>query len=252
MSWQLSAASVVGTSHVGNGSSCQDSCLAFVENMSDGQPLLAIFVADGAGSALHGGDGSELAVAAAAEFLSTQLAEPLELNTGLAVACVSYVREKIQALADERDLVVRDFAATFLAVLSSPEATLVFQIGDGGIVLDVGDGLDVPVIPMTGEYANMTYFITDEGALDVLATRVYPACARKVAVFSDGLQRLALNLVSNTAHEPFFTPFFSRLATIAPEQEDQFQIGLVNFLNSSSVNERTDDDKTLALAVLVE
>jgi len=134
-------------------------------------------------------------------------------------------------------------------VLSSPHATLVLQIGDGGVVLDVGSGLEIAVTPMGGEYANMTHFVTDDDALEVLATRVYAVPARRVAAFSDGIQRLALNLASNTPHEPFFAPFFDGLARVRPEQEAQLEAALRRFLASPAVNERTDDDKTLALAV---
>lgn len=39
------------------------------------------------------------------------------------------------------------------------------QIGDGGVVVDFGHGLQLPLTPMVGEYANMTHFITDEDAV---------------------------------------------------------------------------------------
>jgi hypothetical protein len=85
-----------------------------------------------------------------------------------------------------------------------------------------------------------------------MVTKVYPAIAKRVAVFSDGLQRLALNMADNTAHEPFFTNFFRVLGASTPEQGDQLHGALLRFLRSPDVNERTDDDKTLALAVLTE
>jgi hypothetical protein len=146
-------------------------------------------------------------------------------------------------------LAARDFTCTFLGALSSPKGTLVLQIGDVGVVLDVGDGLELAVVPMVGEYANMTYFVTDEDAVDVLVTKTYPDPANRLAVFSDGLQRLALNMVTNTPHKPFFDPFFNGMLKAIPEQEDQLHPLLVKFLGSDPVNERTNDDKTLALAV---
>jgi hypothetical protein len=50
-------------------------------------------------------------------------------------------------------------------------------------------------------------------------------------------------------HEPFFTPFFKVLHSVPAEREDELAPLLVKFLASDPVNERTDDDKTLALAV---
>lgn len=117
-------------------------------------------------------------------------------------------------------------------------------------MLDVGQGLEVPVVPMSGEYANMTHFLTDEDAINQMVTKTYPDIALRVAVFSDGLQRLALNMADNTAHDPFFANFFKVLGTSTPEQEEHLHGALVRFLQSPAVNDRTDDDKTLALAVL--
>lgn len=245
-------ASDVGTSHIENGKDCEDSCWAQVERSAAGIPFLTLFVSDGAGSAAKGGEGAELAIQAAVSFIEKQLAQSeFGLTDALATDCVIAIREHIYARAETAGLKARDFACTFLAVISAPIGTLAFQIGDGGIVLDVGAGLEVPVVPMSGEYANMTHFVTDEDAVNTLVTKTYPAIARRVAVFSDGLQRLALNMATNTAHEPFFAPFFKVLASATEDQEEQLNGALVRFLKSPAVNERTDDDKTLAMAVLV-
>ncbi|EOD2289449.1 protein phosphatase 2C domain-containing protein, partial [Escherichia sp. TWPC-MK] len=50
-------------------------------------------------------------------------------------------------------------------------------------------------------------------------------------------------------HVPFFTPFFNGLASATQEQLDLLPELLKQFLSSPAVNERTDDDKTLALAL---
>jgi hypothetical protein len=215
-------------------------------------PVLSIFVADGAGSAQHGGDGAELAIKAAAEFMQKKLALPeFGLGDDFAVDCVMSVRAALFSGAEKARVRAREFACTFLGIVSTNQGTLIMQIGDGGIVIDVGSGLEVPIVPMSGEYANMTHFITDEDAVDRLESRAFTKPVIKAAVFSDGVQRLALQMDTNTAHEPFFAPFFKVLSTATSEQEDQLQGALMRFLSSDAVNDRTDDDKTLALAVLV-
>lgn len=244
-------ASEVGTSHVAVGRGCEDSCWAQVGVTVTDMPFLQLFVADGAGSASNGGEGAELAIQAAVEFIDKklQLAE-FALCDEFATQCVMAIREKVYARAESMGLKARDFACTLLGVLSCRLGTLALQIGDGGIVLDVGQGLEVPVVPMSGEYANMTHFLTDEDAINQLVTKTFPGIALRVAVFSDGLQRLALNMADNTAYEPFFSNFFRVLENSTSDQEDQLHGALVRFLQSSAVNDRTDDDKTLALAVL--
>jgi hypothetical protein len=235
------------------GRRCEDSCWAGVRENASGTPILQLFVADGAGSASHGGDGADLAIQAAADFMHKKLQfQEFGLSKELATQCVVAIREKIDDQAEVLGLKARDFACTFLGVLSCKLGTLVLQIGDGGIVLDVGQGLEVPVVPMSGEYANMTHFLTDEDAVNLMVTKTYPEIVQRVAVFSDGLQRLALNMGDNTAYEPFFANFFRILGAATPEQEDQLHSALARFLQSPAVNDRTDDDKTLALAVLSE
>lgn len=252
MSWRIANASEVGTSHVATGRPCEDSCWAQVDSTASGLPVLSMFVSDGAGSAACGGEGAELAVQAAADFIAEKLRLPeFGLSDDLAVDCVIAIREKLYSRAESAGLTARDFACTFLGVISFEQATLVLQVGDGGIVLDVGNGLEVPVVPMSGEYANMTHFVTDEDAVRVFVTRIFAGPAKRVAVFSDGLQRMALNMATNTAYEPFFAPFFRVLADVSPDKEDELNTALVRFLGSPAVNERTDDDKTLALAVQV-
>lgn len=253
MSWRIISASAIGTSHLSSGLACQDSCLALVHNCDTPAPILSIFVADGAGSAIKGGEGAELAVEAATNFISHRVAHSeIGLSDDLAVECILAIREKIFAAADQAELKARDFACTILGVLASPTELLVMQIGDGAIVLEEAGQLIVPIVPMTGEYANMTHFVTDEDAVTILATKHFPSSSEKIAVFTDGIQRLALNMSTNTAFEPFFSPLFGSLLTTREDQEDQLQSNLVNFLNSAPVNERTDDDKTLVLAALIK
>lgn len=251
VTWRVVSGSVVGTSHVAAGLGCQDSCWAQVDTTPGRSPILSIFVADGAGSALRGGDGAEIAIKTAAEFMQKKLAlTEFGLGDDFAVECVMDIRATLFSEAEKASFKARDFACTFLGIVSSELGTLVMQIGDGGIVIDVGNGLEVPIAPMSGEYANMTHFVTDEDAIDRLVSKVFNKPAAKAAAFSDGIQRLAIQLATNTAHEPFFAPFFKVLSTATVEQEDQLQQALLRFLNSDAVNDRTDDDKTLALAVL--
>lgn len=253
MSWRVIASSQPGTSHTATGKPCEDSCWAQVHQTAGGQPLLSVFVSDGAGSAKHGGKGADEAIQVAAKYLEKYVAQvEFGLSDEWAVGCVTAIREHLYHMATVEDLPPREFACTFLGIVVLPTVALAFQVGDGGIVLDAGAGLELAVEPMSGEYANMTHFITDDEAVSILQSKVYHSQVTQVAAFTDGLQRLALNLATNTPHEPFFAPFFKVLSTVGQDREDELTAALVEFLNSERVNERTDDDKTLALALLQE
>ena len=72
----------------------------------------------------------------------------------------------------------RDFSCTLLVALVGEARAVFFQIGDGAIVYRGADGAYVPALwPQTGEYANCTWFVTDDDA----AERVQSAAAEGVA-----------------------------------------------------------------------
>ena len=119
MRWTVAGASVAGSAHIREGLPCQDSH-AYRE-LPDGTLLIA--VADGAGSAPHGGLGASLAVAAAIETLSGLLPVEIDAEGPLAVltAGVNAARDRLFAEATERKLDLADLATTLLLVAASAE-----------------------------------------------------------------------------------------------------------------------------------
>ena len=136
---------------------------------------------------------------------------------------------------------IRDLATTLLLAVAAPEATAVLQIGDGAVV---GEDLAERTImalsrPDTGEYANETVFLTMPG-VDPQVCIGPPV--RALAVFSDGLQRLALQMPEGIPHEAFFRPLFRFIDCECVEDRSG---ELAGFLTEPRVASRTDDDITL-------
>ena len=70
-------------------------------------------------------------------------------------------------------------------------------------------------------------------------------------MFTDGIERLVLDLQEKSAHAPFFRTLFGWLVKMQPAQvgeEISKSEVLDRYLGSKSINDRTDDDKTLILA----
>jgi hypothetical protein len=235
----------MGTSHVAMETRCQDhSAYAVVDGPAGA--ALVIAVADGAGSAPASFHGAKTAVECAVSCAAAAVAGGGELGAEDVVRWFAASRERVLDVATEYDHAPRDYSCTLLVVVAAADKTLIGQIGDGAVVVDDGT-LRVATWPQQGEYANTTHFLVDDDALEQLVT-VETGAARRIAVFSDGLQALALQYDTKTPYEPFFAPFFDYLETSAKddmEVEDELRA----YLESGSVNARTDDDKSLVLAV---
>jgi hypothetical protein len=133
------------------------------------------------------------------------------------------------------------------AVLTST-TLVVGQLGDGFVVGERHDGTFLMLIqPQRGEYANETFFLTQADALDRLAVEVYPDEIKSLVFSTDGLLRLALHLPDYTPSPRFFQPLVEFVAETVDNEQTKRE--LEAFLESERVGKRTDDDKTLVIAV---
>jgi serine/threonine protein phosphatase PrpC len=245
--WNIIAASVAGTSHAAKNESCQDAySFQIIKN------TLVAVVSDGAGSAKNGLDGAQKACAFFQAELTNWLekgGKPSDLNREAATVLLKSLQTEITKEAENNKISIADYACTLLATIIGENAAVFFQIGDGIIVYsleETSDEYHLATLPQQGEYANSTNFVTDEDAFDVLHFEMLERRVDEIAMMTDGLQRIALNYQTQTAHAPFFRPMFAplRAANLASNLETK----LTEFLDSPKINERTDDDKTLILA----
>jgi hypothetical protein len=108
----------------------------------------------------------------------------------------------------------------------------------------------VPTWPDHGEYASTTYFITDDVGVKCSIKRVSEPI-NSIVMFTDGLERLALDFSSHEAHQGFFDGVMNPVSKSSAVGKDIILSNqLLSFLSSEGVCSRTDDDKTLVVAVL--
>jgi hypothetical protein len=250
--WKIIGASAVGTSHLAKEESCQDA-FAYCKITQNESDILIIAVADGAGSAKNSLIGAETACnyfvcGARAWFESGQ--ELQDLNKEFADNFLKQLQNQFAKKAQSENQSISDYACTFLGAIITTEAAAFFQIGDGAIVyaaVDVPDEYKIFALPQQGEYANTTHFVTSESAVETAEFEIVNREILEIAVFTDGLQRVVLNYKTQTPHAPFFR---SMLAPLRGEQNTEtLEKRLGEFLASPKINDRTDDDKTLVLAV---
>jgi hypothetical protein len=248
MGWSVVAASVVGTSHEASGAPCQDRHRSLVTDTGE----LLIAVADGTGSAERGAEGAQRAVDAAIDRLDSHSrgggGQLRDWEAAVADA-FRWAKQSISDLGSDQEGGSAAFATTLTCAVATAERLIVGQVGDVIVVVEDDRGeLILAVAPQRGEYANEVVVLTMEGALDHLEIASLPASAR-FAVLSDGLLRLAINLASGEPHAPFFRPLFAFAAETAAATADEREAELAGFLRSERVCARSDDDKTLVLAV---
>lgn len=236
--WTTTGASVKGTSHEQQGTECQD---AHAYHHDDQTLILAI--ADGAGSATHGGTGALLATTAATSYLAGALGRrraPRVLKRVLQQT-VEHTRRAIEQTAIARGHDVKHYATTFLAAVLQRDYIGIIQMGDGAIIIQDGDGtLRVLTTQQEREYVNEVTFLTcstyhDELRISVLRARRL----RAVCLVTDGVETLSVRRATNTPHPGFFNPLLNN--PVSPEQ-------LVALLTSPGACDRSDDDKTILLA----
>jgi len=245
--WRHIAQSLQGPSHLDGNIPCQDTHA--VQLLGDGQRrTLIACVADGAGSAKHSEIGSSIACQTilehAARYLESNNLADMQMEDAL-VWCDD-VRKRITAQAEERGCTTREFATTLLTAILSPDLSVFFQIGDGAIILGNDVLYGVVFWPQEGEYANSTNFLTGDQYHEQIEFITTTSRYTKVALLSDGLERLALRFDTQIPHTPFFDPLFRALQST--NDVDGLNTGLRSFLGSDSIHNRTDDDKTLVLA----
>lgn len=251
--WRIAAASVVGTSHLKQGTICQDNHACSLLTDCDGRTVMVLVAADGAGSASLGAAGSHLACDTFHQSVADYLAEGgrvARIDRCTAQSWLKCVQNVIGDCALEEGRVPRDYACTLLAAVVGEDAAASLQIGDGAIVVSDQPGEWAWVYwPQHGEFANITNFVTDKEAADRLDFGVAMQAVNEVALFTDGIERLVLHCATKTVHAPFFEKMFEPVRALENEGLDAGLCrGLERYLASPVVCERTDDDKTLILA----
>lgn len=247
--WVWVGACATGSSHTRTGTLCQDraGCL----QLSDCGALIAV-VSDGAGSAEFSAIGSRIVVNGFTRCALAHLKSEnaiAQISPEMILTWLDEIRGRIYLAAEQRSVRPRDMAATLVGAIVSNNRAVIAHVGDGGCALRRKNSNDweVPSWPAHGEYASTTYFVTDDPQPRLNLATVEGEFS-DVALFSDGLERIALDFNNVSAYAPFFDSKFIHLADLPGGRNRRLSVGLRQYLDSGPILERTDDDKSLILA----
>ena len=251
--WTWACASHVGTSHLRSGQRLQDAYSCFSVNVAERDYFVGV-VSDGAGSAKYGGEGASLVCRTMSVAARRFLTGPGGLPSPTAIEFwVDEARDRIYKAASNRGAEVRDFAATLVFALSVDGRSVFAHVGDGCAVARsqaTGEWI-APTWPDHGEYASMTSFVTDQPVAKVRIT-VVEESFDVIALFSDGIERMVLDMATRKPAERFFSVVSAPIinSRVPFGKDSQLSAQLRDYLGSEQVCNRTDDDKTLLLAAL--
>ena len=200
-------------------------------------------VSDGAGSRPHSRIGADLVSSMAAAFL-TGVEWAAEFGPQ-AAGFLAEARAALALRAEEKGLTARDLACTVLAAVATSRGFRALQIGDGFIVTrseaSAPYRLLFPIVK--GEHANETVFVTQSNAAEYMQTCEDDLPPHFICLSSDGVERQAIKLRESEPHPPFFE-YLSKVAANAAGGGY-----LEQFLAMPSLDEVTDDDRTLVCAI---
>ena len=251
MNWKYIYSSVKGSSHEATNTPKQDNCKNCIL-LINGKDYLVSAVADGAGSAKYSDLSSKfickLFIRKTKQWLENNSLE--DLTREVIAKWFIYFQKIIKRTVSIYKLeTVRDFATTLLFSVLSKNYNVFVQIGDGIIAVGDNDNFECVFLPQNGEFINTTHFATESSAVNIFMFKTINESVKRIAMHTDGIEQIALDFKGQKPFIPFFTPFFSAIEKLENSgYSETLSKQLELFLQSDRVNKKTDDDKTLFLA----
>ncbi len=197
------------------------------------------------GSARFGAVGARVASKAATRLLlrSRVVGKSDQELLSVIREAVGEAQKAIEVAARHLSCSGRDLATTLVCAIATERFAAVGQVGDCSCVLMGGNGEVLTLLPpQKGQYANETHALG--GHEEVLKSKVYRGNVHGLALFSDGLERIALD--RDRPYWPFLGPTWQFVSGATSGADT----ALEDLLQSERVRRATDDDCTLVLAVL--
>jgi hypothetical protein len=237
-SWKVYAASAIGKGHIDGDLPCQD---AFA--YASGAERLVAVVCDGAGSASRSEVGAINCSRTICDFLAAFEGPPEAVcDRPVIEQAVEVARTCLASFANELALPIRELNCTLVGAVLYPKGGCLFHIGDGVGVAEFDGVSPLVSFPENGEYANETYFVTQDDWKIHLRVLNFTNEITSLALMSDGAMSFAFKRTG--LFGPFMDPVKSYLATVSTKEGSE---ALKETLAGEGTWKITSDDKSLVL-----
>jgi hypothetical protein len=171
-------------------------------------------------------------------------------NRDIIMEAFSASRTALENYAGDNGYPLKKLACTLIVAFTWEGFLTTGHIGDGAVTALTGDEIIIISDPGDSEYMNEVTPLTSGKIKNNIRINENIPDVRVFAVFTDGCQRAFLVRKNGEylPYEPFFRPIFSYAQDVTDEEEASGEI--VGFLSSGKMEENSDDDKTLVIAVL--
>lgn len=252
--WKQCDVYVQGSSHKATGDPCQDRTYSLTKN-----GVIAIALADGAGSKTMSHIGAEIVTHAVCELLCEKFDELIVecevpnganketyQNSRLVKTVLTYLLKQLDTAAVKENVAISELSSTLLFFAMKEDFYIYGHIGDGTIgILDSSKHGYVEVVsqPENGDQPNITFFIPDSNAANHL--RIYGKRKSNiygVILMSDGTADLLYQKNIGQFNENTINLFKNyKLVT-----RERYKSALAEFL-TKTVAEFSDDDLSVNL-----
>ena len=249
--WKIAGSSVIGRQHEDAGGRCEDAWSSSRRAMPCGQDALAVCVSDGAGSAANGWIGAQMTSKVLANWLAENVEKMFECDHDDRKWSIAATLKRILRRAAERSgAEIKSYACTVVAVLVVTDGRwLTVHLGDGAVIGKVDGELKALSLPRKGEFANETFFVTDNDAaesLDIQVSSEYESAnsVTAFALFTDGVESSLVNRRTGEVSRVLGDMF----GWLGSNSEQDVSAALESNL-LQVFRQRTGDDCSLALVV---
>lgn len=239
-SWVAVQGAVAGKSHIQDNIVCQDKTFILRKNN-----MIAVALADGAGSARLSHFGAETVTQCVCELLCEKFEAYYNSNGPVPVKeeVLTILLTKLKQVAEENECDLSDLASTLLAVAIKNDRFLILHLGDGVIAYTKDNQIRVATAPKNGEFANVTYFITSSHALEMMQIRKGIATSIDgFVLMSDGSEA---SLYSKQRNE--VAPVLQKLIRRLSVTSEEFFQPIIQSSLENAISQKTRDDCSLVL-----
>ena len=242
--YTIGSISVQGFSHIDKNIPCQDSTSYKINKKK--QIIAAL--SDGAGSAELSHLGSkafvEKVTSKLVKYLDKNQYDPINIKKQLIIEVNNIKSELINNCENSENNSISDFAATLLLIIIDNNKGVIFHVGDGSAAIYVQKSIEDALIslPENGEYANETFFVTQELWEEKLRMTIFDFDYDSILLMSDGVTPMAMQKGCHKLFNNFVNPVVDYLRKNNAKKNKK---ALLQTLSNENIKPITGDDKSL-------